>query len=196
MAGSVAVRDPRHNRWMDPLRGKLLLATPPLTDPNFLRTVILVVEHTDEGALGLVLNRPTEALVAEAAPELTELGEPDAVVFEGGPVQPNGLIVLAEFGDPEAAAILVHADIGVLAAGTELERTVADVGRTRVFAGHAGWGPGQLDAELEAEGWLVADPERSEILSDEPEELWSAVLTRMGGQFALVARMPLDPSLN
>src|SRR5438270_1735826 len=99
---------------MDSVRGQLLIAGPGLVDPNFWRTVVLVVEHTEEGALGLVLNRPSETLVGEAVPEIEELIDPGEQLFIGGPVQPSAVIVLAEFEDPTDAALLAFGDVGVL----------------------------------------------------------------------------------
>lgn len=181
---------------MESLKGKLLLASPTLEDPNFARTVVLVAEHTDEGAMGLVLNRPAELTVGESAPELGELLDGDEPIYVGGPVQPNAVIVLAAFTDPGAAGLLISDDVGFLSAQLDLADSAAATHRTRVFAGHAGWGPGQLDEEMEREDWIVESPRPDELFATEPESLWSRVLTRKGGTFALVARMPLDPSLN
>jgi len=181
---------------MDSLKGKLLLASPTLLDPNFARAVVLVAEHGEEGAMGLVLNRPAEATVAEAAPELEQLVDPREPLYVGGPVQPNAVIVLAAFADPSAAGLLISDDVGFLSAQSELPDSVAATERRRVFAGHAGWGPGQLEEELEREDWIVEDAERDDLFAEDAEELWSGVLTRKGGTFALVARMPLDPSVN
>lgn len=181
---------------MESLRGQLLIAEPTLMDPNFRRTVILVAEHSEEGALGLVLNRPTEVRLADAAPDLAPLAEHDAVLHIGGPVAPEGAILLAEFDDPAVVAVPIVGMVGLVAAGTDLERLPAAVRRARAFVGHSGWGPGQLDAEVEAEGWIVEAPAPDELFCDRPEGLWSTVLTRKGGRYALGARMPLDPSMN
>ncbi len=179
----------------DSLRGKLLVASPALADPNFARSVVLITEHNDEGAMGVVLNRPSETDVGEVAPELAPVtdGEP---VFIGGPVQPKALVVLAEFSEPEAAAWIVAADVGFVAAETEGERLERAVRRGRVYAGYSGWGAGQLEAELDEEAWIVEPPLPAELFPDDPSALWSDVLERKGGQFALIARMPDDPSLN
>ncbi len=179
------------------LRGKLLLASPTLLDPNFVRTVILVAEHTDEGAMGLVLNRPAASTVAEAVPDLGWLVGEDEQVYVGGPVAETAVVVLAEFSRPEVAGALVEDDLGFI--GTDADDPEALEGavrRARVFAGHAGWGPGQLEGELEEEAWIVEPPLRDEIFSDDAQGLWAAVLRRKGRRYALLATMPLDPSLN
>jgi len=178
---------------MESLRGKLILAGPALKDPNFERTVVLITEHNEDGAMGLVLNRPSEASVEDAVPDLTWVAEGGDAVFVGGPVAPNGVIVLAEWDDPSQAVVLVEPDLGFVPGDAE---DAGAVRRARVYAGHAGWGPGQLEAELEEEAWIVAAPQREELFSDEPEGLWAAVLRRMGREFALLSTMPPDPSLN
>ncbi|MGI8593849.1 MAG: YqgE/AlgH family protein [Solirubrobacteraceae bacterium] len=178
-------------------RTKLLVAAPDLLDPSFQRTVVLVAEHTEEGAMGVVLNRPSGTTVGEASPDLAALAEADDYVHVGGPMQPNGVIVLAEFDDPVLAASIVLGDVGFVSAGSDLDEVARDVRRTRVFAGHAGWGPGQLDSELEDEGWIVVEaPRPDELFTEDPESLWSEVLDRKGGRYKLVARMPADPSVN
>jgi len=181
---------------MDSARGQLLIAGPSLLDPNFWRTVVLVVEHTDDGALGLVLNRPAEASVAEAVPQLRDLLDLDEQLFIGGPVQPSAVIVLAEFEDASDAALISFEDVGVLGTGASLDQPVAGVRRGRAFVGHSGWGPGQLDSELERGDWILEPARREDAFSPGARELWSEVLTRKGGSYALVARMPIDPSVN
>ncbi|MGH2875680.1 MAG: YqgE/AlgH family protein [Solirubrobacteraceae bacterium] len=180
---------------MDSARGQLLIAGPGLLDPNFWRTVVLIVEHSEDGALGLVLNRPSETTVGEAVAELERLLELDDQLFVGGPVQPSALIVLAEFERPAEAALIAFDDVGVLASGTQDEPDVS-VRRGRAFVGHAGWGPGQLDDELERGDWILEPARRDDAFSASPLGLWQSVLTRKGGSFALVARMPPDPSVN
>jgi putative transcriptional regulator len=182
---------------MDSLRGRLLIASPVLLDPNFHRTVILIAEHTDEGAMGLVLNRPAETLVAEAVPDLSELADSGAPVYVGGPVAADSVIVLAEFDEPSLAGVLLEDDLGFVAStGGDLEDVAGGVRRARVFAGHSGWGPGQLEAELDEDSWIVEPPRREEIFSDDPEQLWAAVLRRKGREYALLSTMPPDPSVN
>ena len=178
------------------MRGQLLIAGPTLADPNFWRTVVLVVEHSDEGALGLVLNRPSEMSVADAVPELEGLVDPSDDLFVGGPVQPLSVIVLAEFEDPGDAALIAFEDVGVLAAGAPLTELAAGVKEGRAFVGHAGWAPGQLDSEIERGDWILEPARRADAFSAQPMELWGEVLTRKGGSYALIARMPADPSVN
>lgn len=182
---------------MNSLAAHLLIAGPTLIDPNFARTVVLIAAHSEEGAMGVVLNRPSDTAVTEAAPELDELVDDDGEpVFAGGPVQPEGVIVLAEFEDPAQAAALVLGDIGFLAAGDETVAPPGGTRRARVFAGHAGWGPGQLESELERDDWIVEPAETEDLFAPEPAGLWGTVLERKGGRYALLARMPLDPSMN
>lgn len=181
---------------MDSLRGQLLVASPALVDPNFARTVVLVTAHSEEGAMGVVLNRPSESAVEEAVPDLSEVADQGDAVYVGGPVQTEALVVLAEFSDPAAAAEIVVADIGFVSADADTSTLPTAIRRARVFAGYAGWGPGQLEDELDEEAWIVEAPIPREIFSEDPDGLWSSVLERKGGRFALIARMPLDPSLN
>jgi putative transcriptional regulator len=181
---------------MQSARGQLLIAGPTLLDPNFWRTVVLVVEHTDDGALGLVLNRPSETSVGESVPQLEDMVDPVDQLFIGGPVQPSSVIVLAEFEDPGDAALLAFDDVGVLGTGAPPEVIGAGVRTGRAFVGHAGWGPEQLDSEVERGDWILEPATLADAFTAEPGELWAEVLTRKGGSYALVARMPPDPSLN
>ncbi len=181
---------------MDSARGKLLIAGPSLLDPNFWRTVVLVIEHTEEGALGLVLNRPSETTVGEAVPQLEELVELAEQLFIGGPVQPSAVIVLGEFEDPTDAALLAFDDVGVLGTGSSSEESSVGLRSGRAFVGHAGWGPGQLDGEIERGDWILEPAVLQDAFTAEAPELWSEVLTRKGGNYALLARMPPDPSVN
>jgi putative transcriptional regulator len=172
-----------------------LIAGPTLLDPNFWRTVVLVGEHSDEGALGVVLNRSSETPVEEALPELTLLAEDLGAVHVGGPVQPSAVVVLADFVDPDAAETLVLDSVGFLPSEVEPD-TLGELRRARVYAGYAGWGPGQLDGELEEGSWIVEPARPEDVFTDDPEGLWSDVLRRKGGPFAVLAAMPPDPSLN
>jgi putative transcriptional regulator len=181
---------------MDSLAGHFLIASPSILDPNFHRSVVLVTAHTDEGAVGLILNRCSEATVGEAVPQLEPVSDLTDPVFVGGPVNPEGVAVLAEFEDPDEAGVVVMEDIGFVALDEALEVRAPDMVRTRVFAGVAGWGPEQLEDELERDDWIVEPADTKAIFTEDPDGLWSELLRRKGGQYELVARMPLDPSLN
>jgi putative transcriptional regulator len=177
------------------LRGQLLIAGPGLVDPNFWRTVVLVGEHSEEGALGVVLNRPSETSVEEAVPELAKLADGMGTVHVGGPVQSSAIVVLADFADPESARSLVLDSIGFLS--TEVDRdSLGELRRARVYVGYAGWGPGQLDGELDEGSWIVEPALAEDVFTSDPEGLWSSVLRRKGGPFSVLASMPPDPSLN
>ena len=177
------------------LQGKLLVAAPTLLDPNFFRTVVLIVLDEDEGTMGLVLNRPAETTVTEAAPALAELVGAGDPVYAGGPVEPGKAMVLGEFDDPDDAASVVFGDIGFLLLDDDAAPGPPPR-RARVFAGHAGWGEGQLAGELGEEAWIVEPALPEDVFADHPNELWSSVLRRKGGHFALLATMPPDPSVN
>ncbi len=179
------------------MKGQLLLASPSLFDPNFRRTVVLVTEHTDEGAAGLVLNRPSQTAVADAVPDLLPLVEDDERVYVGGPVQESAVLVLAEFDDPEDAAMLVVGDVGFVPGDGDFQLLAGSTRRVRVFAGYAGWGPGQLEAELDESSWIVEGTAPGRDLFVGPEaDLWGSVLRGKGGVYKVVALMPEDPSLN
>jgi putative transcriptional regulator len=179
------------------LRGKLLLAAPTLLDPNFVRTVVLIAEHTEDGAMGLVLNRPAASTVSEAVPDLAWLTGDDEQVYVGGPVAETAVIVLAEFDRPDVAGALVEGDLGFIGTEADDQETLEGaIRRARVFAGHAGWGPGQLEGELGEEAWIVAPAHASDAFDDDPRTLWRRALERLGGRYAMVARMPDDPAVN
>jgi putative transcriptional regulator len=175
------------------LRGSLLVAGPQLHDPNFRRTVVLIADHNEEGAMGVILNRPSGMEVADAAPDLEQFVEPDTPIFAGGPVQPTSGVVLAEIAEADEP---IFEDVVLVPGLNELADVIDGAGRVRVFAGYAGWGPGQLEDEMARDDWIVEAARSDDVFSDSPETLWERVLERKGGQFALVARMPEDPSLN
>ena len=180
---------------MDTLQGQLLIASPSLLDSNFRRAVVLVTEHTDDGAAGLVLNRPSPASVLELVPELEPLVEDDEPVWLGGPVQPNAVLVLGEFVDPDDAAVPLFGSLGFPSL-EEPEDVVPLTTRRRIFAGYAGWGAGQLEDELAREDWILEAAHNDDAFTETPEDLWADVLRRKGGVYELVARMPEDPSVN
>jgi len=167
------------------LSGKLLVALPVLVDRNFDRTVVYVVSHDDEaGAVGLVLNRPSATPVADALPQWAEQVAAPGVVFVGGPVQTDMAIALADDGRG-VDTIDLDGDPALLPAGT-----------VRVFAGYAGWSPGQVEGELGEGAWAVCDSDPHDPFADDPEELWYDVLRRQRGELRRLALLPEDVSVN
>jgi putative transcriptional regulator len=180
---------------VESLQGQLLIAGPGLLDPNFRRTIVLVGEHTDEGALGVVLNRPSPVSVADAVPPLAELVPPEERLFVGGPVQPQAAVVLADFEDPARAGLLVLGTIGFILGDAD-PASMSGIRRARVYAGYAGWGPGQLEGELEESAWIMELALPADVFAEDPQALWAAVVRRKGGDAAFMATMPFDPSTN
>ncbi|HUK43973.1 MAG TPA: YqgE/AlgH family protein [Gaiellaceae bacterium] len=179
---------------MESLAGKLLISSPSLVDPNFRRTVVLMTHHDDEGAVGLVLSRPSEVRVADAVPDLGKLPCGDDILYVGGPVQPEAVVVLVELEEARDDVEPIVGSITYMPAGAD----ASDLGalRARVFAGYSGWGPGQLEAELEEPAWIVVPAEPADVFAADPDELWRTVLQREGGKYSLIATMPYDPTLN
>jgi len=177
------------------LQGKLLISGGRLYDPNFRHTVVLLGSHGPEGAAGVILNRRLEVTVEEAIPPLAGLVAPGAHLFDGGPVEPRQPVLLAEVARPGLVDVLAFGAVGFLT-GDVPSDIRPDVLRARVFAGHAGWGPGQLEAELDGDSWIVDDATADDAFTDTPESLWRRVLERMGPPYAALARIPFDPSVN
>ena len=186
------------------LGGRLLVATPLLGEPNFRRTVILIVEdEPEEGTLGVVLNRPTEVQVGQVLQAWAELVTGPTVVFKGGPVSPNSALALAlargedePLGWRSLDGSSLMSRIGLVDLEAPPELLAGGITSLRVFAGYAGWGPGQLRAEIEEGAWYVLAGEPTDAFLAEPERLWPTVLRRQGGEFAIVATYPDDPMLN
>jgi putative transcriptional regulator len=174
---------------MESLRGELLIAAPSLFD-YFRRTVVLVIEHTDEGAMGVVLNRRSETPVAEAVPQLAELTGAEELVRVGGPVAPQSVVALGDFDDASEAGMRVVGGVGTL----DPEAANESLRRLRVYAGYAGWDAGQLDGEIDEGAWIVASADPEDPFRD--GDIWSDALRRKGGGYRLLATMPSDPSLN
>jgi putative transcriptional regulator len=179
---------------VESLRGKLLVSSPSLVDPNFRKTVVLIAHHDEEGAMGLVLSRPSDVSAGDAVPALQLLPGADDPVYVGGPVQPEAFMVLAEFDDIEQAAAPIMNGLGFMPA--DAEPVELGIRRLRLFAGYSGWGGGQLEAELAEDSWIVVDAIADDPFADDPDELWREVLHRKGGAFSLMENMPFDPGLN
>ena len=180
---------------MNSLKGKVLVSAGGLMDLHFRHTVVLLGEHGPEGALGVVLNRPLDLTVEEAIPELQRFVESGAPVFQGGPVQPESPVLLAEFVRTGEAHLPVFGNIGFLIGDVPLGAT-EDIRRARIYAGYSGWGPGQLEAEMEEGSWIVESAREDDVFTDAPELLWSRVLRRKGPEYERLSKMPYDPSMN
>jgi putative transcriptional regulator len=179
---------------MDSLQGKLLVSSPALVDPNFRKTVVLIAHHDGDGAMGLVLSRPSDVPATDAVPSLEGLPGAEGPVFVGGPVQPEAFMVLAQFDDVTEAAAPIVGDLGFMPADAEPDDL--SIRRLRLFAGYSGWGAGQLEAELAESSWIVVDAVAEDAFAEDPDELWRNVLHRKGRLFALMENMPFDPGLN
>lgn len=186
-------------RAMESLVGHVLVATPALRDPNFERTVVLLVAHEAGGALGVVLNRATEVPVADVLGGWGRLASEPAVVFEGGPVQPEAAICLARVR-PTTGELRgfnrIDGTIGTVDLSEDPDLIGDDMVEARVFAGYAGWSPGQLEDEISTGSWLTFQALPSDPFTDRPDDLWSMVLRRQGGLYAAVAMYPADPTMN
>lgn len=181
------------------MKGRLLVATPALGDPNFARTVVLVLEHSaEDGALGVVLNRPTEAEVGGPLAGWNRLASPPRVVFGGGPVALSSAICLARAwpGDEPLGWAALFGRVGTLDLEADPDLFASSVEALRVFVGYAGWGGGQLESEVEAGAWFVVDAQVDDAFSDEPAELWPAVLRRQPGRLSMYANFPTNPTVN
>jgi putative transcriptional regulator len=164
------------------MKGRLLVASPILGDPNFARSVVLLLEHGDDGAAGVVLNRPTDMALLNHLPGWDERAAAPGVIFVGGPVQPTGVICLG----------LRDGEVGPV----DPEEPDVAVDQIRVFAGHAGWGPGQLEGEVDEGAWFVVDALPADAMSSRPNDLWRAVLRRQPGRLRLFADYPDDITAN
>jgi putative transcriptional regulator len=182
------------------LTGRLLVATPSLGDPNFARTVVLVLDHDDSGALGVVVNRPTTVPVGDVLPSWQPFTTDPSVLFHGGPVAVDsalGLAVLPGQGAAEPPGWRRVVDsLGLVDLDAPPEVLAADMADLRIFAGYSGWGTGQLEAELEEGAWFVVPCQARDAFSVEPSALWRTVLRRQGGDLAMGSTYPDDPSLN
>ena len=181
------------------LAGQLLLATPLLVDPNFLRATVFIAEHSPDGAIGVVLNRPSDTDVSGVLPAWGDAVTSPAVVFVGGPVAQEGALALARIGGPalpDTGFQPVVDGFGVVDLESDSELIAPHLAGMRVYAGYAGWGPGQLDAEVSEGAWYVVDGAPDDVFCSRPEVLWRDVLRRQGGDLALVSTFPPDPTLN
>jgi len=181
------------------LTGRLLVATPLLADPTFRRTVVLLLNHSDDGALGIVVNRPLEVDVSAVLPAWQPHVSPPGRLFQGGPVQLDsalGVVAVPADADEPLGVRRIIGALGLVDLDTPPEVVAGGLAGMRVFAGYAGWSGGQLEAEIGEGSWYVLDAEARDAFSDEPQQLWRQVLRRQPPRLAFMATYPDDPSDN
>jgi putative transcriptional regulator len=182
-----------------PAAHRLLVASPSLTDPEFFRTVVFLVEHDDSGTVGVVVNRPSRTPVGHILPDWDEVMSEPGVVFNGGPVQRDGALGLGQLSGSADVGNGMRAVSGGLAL-VDLDASAREVaGRAqnlRVFAGHSGWSAGQLEAEIADGGWYVVQGSLDDVFSARPGTLWRAVLRRQPQPLSLLSTYPIDVGLN
>ncbi len=184
------------------LAGMLLIATPSLSDPSFDRTVVLLLQHSDEGALGVVLTRPSDYVLGDAIDSWRHLIAPPEVAFAGGPVSPMAVIALGEYGEPDLDHPSPAAGDGAFWVLPKLATVdlaavpTAGVLRIRVFSGYAGWGGGQLEDEIDSGAWLVSPAEVGDAFLPDPIRLWTTALARRDGGLDRLDSHPVQPWLN
>lgn len=180
-------------------KGSLLVALPSLVDPNFKQTVVLLCEAGEDGSMGLVVNRPTPLRLSEALPEQDILQGSDVPVYMGGPVQTDRILILNRGGSPVEGFLPIFSEIalgGTLEALKEAATGLGITGEFRPYRGYAGWGPGQLEDEIDEGAWLVLPGDPDAVFTRHPERLWQEIMGRTGGMLGIYASMPPDPTVN
>ncbi len=178
-----------------PARGMFLVADRDLQDPNFDRSVVLLIDYGEHGAAGVIVNRPAQASFADLLPEIEGAEQSAGKVFLGGPVAPSGVLVLMRAGSPPEASRPVFDDVHISASREILERLVRDGGTFRIYAGHAGWAPGQLDWEIRQGGWALLPADVETVFDDQPEDVWRKMRRRATSPIAAVPARPSRPPL-
>ena len=187
---------------MEPTAGSLLIAAPTLVDPNFARTIVLLLDIGESGALGVVLNRPTELDVGDVLEPWADLVTGPGVLFQGGPVETDAALAVASVAagvpadDEPVGWRRVSGTTGLVDLDAPVEIVASAIASVRIFAGYAGWGAGQLEAEIDEGSWYVVPAEPQDPFLEDPERLWMSVLRRQGGDLAMMATMPVEPGLN
>jgi putative transcriptional regulator len=183
--------------------GDLLVATPALQDPSFESSVVLLLDLDEDGALGVILNRPSTVPVGEILPDWTDLVAPPDVLFKGGPVSTDSALAVGAsmtLGmDPDGVTVgfrRLYDDVGIV----DLDAPTAIIGpaltHLRVFAGYAGWAADQLADEIASDAWYVVPSARADLFGADPLGLWKRVLQRQPGELAWVSTRPVDPTMN
>ena len=179
--------------------GMLLVATPALLDPNFADTVVLLLDVDDQGALGVVLNRPSGVPVAEILEGWDELVAEPEVFFQGGPVSTQGALAVATLRAEDDVPVgfrAVEGKLGLVDLDTPLELLEGSLEGLRIFAGYAGWGAEQLVGEIEEGSWYVVPSQVADVFRLDPTDLWRDVMRRQPGELAWHSTRPIDPDLN
>lgn len=184
---------------MQPAVGRLLVASPLLVDPNFARALVLLLDVGEDGALGVVLNRPSEVRVEGVLEQWAPVVGLPGVLFAGGPVEPQAALAVGTLVDPGSPPVgwrPLFGASGLVDLEAEAGVLRAELSGLRIYAGYAGWGAGQLEAEIEEGSWYVVPAAASDLHSTEPDQLWAQVLRRQPGRLALLTTLPADPELN
>jgi putative transcriptional regulator len=184
----------------DPAPGRLLVASAVLLDPNFASTVVLLLDHDEDGSLGVVLNRPTPVAVQSVLPDWGSSVVEPQVLFQGGPVGRDSALAVASVEEARGSEPVgfrrLFGDTGIVDLDTPPEVLAPAMTRMRVFAGYAGWGAGQLHLEIQEGSWYVVDSRAEDIFGADPARLWHVVLRRQPGELAWLSTRPEDPTLN
>jgi len=184
---------------MEIAAGRLLVASPLLGDPNFARSIVLLLNADDDGCLGVILNRPSTMPVDEVLQPWAGLVRGPGVLFRGGPVETDAALAVARIsgsGDDLVGWRPLFDHTGLVDLDTPVELLEGGLSDMRIYAGYSGWSAGQLEAEIESGAWLVVTAESGDLFAPEPERLWTQVLRRQPGEVAMLATMPADPTLN
>ncbi len=180
------------------LRGRLLVAAPDLHDPNFYHTVVFLLEHDERGALGVILNRPTDIQATDMFPEWQHRISDPPVIFQGGPVQPDAYIGLARLNSDVTPDhwIPIIDSVGLLSIQDEAKTDDLEISAFRLYSGYAGWGGEQLESEIDAGGWFTLPGAPQDVFESQPANLWFRLLRDHQGQWPWRVRPPADPTRN
>jgi len=179
--------------------GQLLVAAPALVDPNFDHSVVLLLDYDENGALGVVLNRPSPVPIDDILPHWSGVVGPPNVLFHGGPVSTDSALAVAALPPSDGEPVgwrRLFGGTGILDLDAPAELVAPAVSALRIFAGYAGWGKEQLEAEIEEGSWYVVPSVPSDLFTGDPERLWMRVLRRQPGEIAWVSTCPADPTMN
>ena len=166
---------------MELSKGKFLVASKQLRDPQFFETVVLLLEYDSKGAMGLVINRPTTVKLSKVLPDIEGLQKRSDTIYLGGPVAKNQLMLLIRTSSPPEGSRLVFKDIYLSSSQTVIEKMIDKPDtpeRFRVYAGYAGWAPGQLDHEVSRGGWHILQADEESVFDKTPSEIWPELIRR------------------